>query len=119
MLPRWLGHWFADTSWSYGLRADAATCLLLAEVTILQREWEGDIRLALPPTSAFSGSHCETTAARLIARTCKPGSPASEGRLKPQESGFILKFLLSCPLLTFSQQIEQPFRNLPSTSVYE
>lgn len=93
--------------------------VLLAEVTILQREWEGDIRLALPPRSAFSGSRCETTAACLIARTCEPGSPASEGWLKPQESGFIFKFLFSCPLLMFSQQIEQPFRNLPSTSVYE
>lgn len=35
----------------------------LAEVVILQREWEGGIRLALPHRSTVSGSHRETMSA--------------------------------------------------------
>ena len=86
-------------------RGEMQARVLLAEVTILQREWEGGIRPALLPRSAFSGSHHKTMAACLIARTSKPGSPSSEGLLKLQESGFIFKFLSSCPLPVFSQQI--------------
>lgn len=94
-------------------------CVLLAEVIVLQGKWKGGIRLALPPRSAFLGSHCETMAACPIARTCKWGSPSSEGLLKPQESCFISRISFSCPLAEISHQIGHPFRNCLSTSVYE